>query len=164
MEVLVVVVHAVAAILLGSVILLQSGKGGGMGAGFGGTSAAATQIFGGRGATGFLGNTTVGLAAVFMITSLTLAYLSAAPQTKMDLNETDGVAPAQEDEVVESGAGAAAQPAVDVKPEEVKPTEAPSDVPAEGVVPAEPAENAPTQGAAPAEDAPSEVPAEGAAE
>lgn len=118
-----------------------------MGAGFGGATAAATQIFGGRGATGFLGNSTVILATIFMTTSLTLAYLSAAPQTKMDLTETDGVAPAQEDEVIESGAGGAAAP-TEAAPAEAAPAEA---APAE----AAPAEAAPTE-AAPAEEKPAE--------
>ncbi len=130
MEVLVIVIHAVAALLLAGVILLQSGKGGGMGAGFGGASSAATNIFGGRGATGFLGQATVGLAATFMFTSLTLAYMSAKPQTQMDLTETDGATQAQEDEIVEAGAAGAVAPAE--KPAEIVPVELPAtDIPVE---------------------------------
>jgi preprotein translocase subunit SecG len=145
MEVLVIVIHAVAALLLAGVILLQSGKGGGMGAGFGGASSAATNIFGGRGATGFLGQATVGLAATFMFTSLTLAYMSAKPQTQMDLTETDGATQAQEDEIVEAGAGAGVVAPAE-KPAEIVPVELPSipvepteviEEPAVEVVPAE---------------------------
>jgi preprotein translocase subunit SecG len=69
---LVTIVHVVVCIFLILVILLQAGKGGGMGAAFGG--AGAQTVFGGRGAQTFLGKVTSACAAIFMITSLTLAY------------------------------------------------------------------------------------------
>lgn len=71
----VTVIHVLACVFLVLVILLQAGKGGGMGAGFGG--AASQTVFGGRGAQGFLGKVTAGFAGVFMLTSLVLSYGSS---------------------------------------------------------------------------------------
>src|SRR5262249_52776414 len=50
-------------------------KGGGMGAAFGG---ATTQVFGGRGAGNILTRATAICAAIFMLTSVSLAYLSSS--------------------------------------------------------------------------------------
>ena len=55
---LVTVVHVIVCVFLILVILLQAGKGGGMGGAFGG--AGAQTVFGGRGATTFLGKLTAG--------------------------------------------------------------------------------------------------------
>jgi preprotein translocase subunit SecG len=56
-----------------ALVLLQRGKGADAGAGFG--SGASGTVFGARGATTALSRATAILAAVFMITSLSLAYL-----------------------------------------------------------------------------------------
>ena len=64
--------HVFVCVFLILVILLQAGKGGGMGGAFGG--AGAQTVFGGRGAQTFLGKVTSACAAIFMLTSLTLAY------------------------------------------------------------------------------------------
>ena len=69
----IIVLHILACIFLILVVLLQTGKGSEMGAAFGG----ATQtVFGSGGAIGFLGKLTTIIAVIFMITSLTLGYLS----------------------------------------------------------------------------------------
>lgn len=69
------IVHIfVCAVLIG-VVLLQQGKGGGIGAAFGGASA---QVFGGRGAGNILTRVTAICAGIFMITSVSLAYLSSS--------------------------------------------------------------------------------------
>ena len=69
---LVTSIHVIVCIVLILVILLQAGKGGGgIGAAFGGGS---QTVFGGRGGQTFLGKVTSVCAAVFMLTSLTLAY------------------------------------------------------------------------------------------
>jgi preprotein translocase subunit SecG len=57
------------------VVLLQQGKGGGLGAGMGGATA---QVFGGRGAGNFMTRLTAACAIIFMGTSMSLAYLSSA--------------------------------------------------------------------------------------
>ncbi len=69
------IVHVFVCMVLVGVVLLQQGKGGGMGAAFGG---ATTQVFGGRGAGNILTRATAICAAVFMLTSVSLAYLSSS--------------------------------------------------------------------------------------
>jgi preprotein translocase subunit SecG len=70
-----VVVHVIACIFLMLVVLVQPGKGGGLGAFTGG---GAQQVFGGRGAGNFLTRTTWATATIFFATSITLAYLSSS--------------------------------------------------------------------------------------
>jgi preprotein translocase subunit SecG len=69
------IVHIAVCAFLMLVVLLQQGKGGGMGAAFGGS---ATQVFGGRGAGNILTRATAICAAVFMLTSVSLAYVSSS--------------------------------------------------------------------------------------
>src|SRR5437773_3456861 len=74
MYVFLMFVHLVVCLGLIGVILLQSGKGGGLAGGaFGGT---AQTVFGGRGATDFLTRATMVLAACFFLSSVALAMLS----------------------------------------------------------------------------------------
>jgi preprotein translocase subunit SecG len=68
------VLHVFVCLFLILVVLLQQGKGGGLG-GLGG--AAATQVFGGRGAGNFMTRLTAICAVIFMLTSIGLAYLSS---------------------------------------------------------------------------------------
>ena len=105
MELVLSIIHVLACLLIIGVILIQSGKGGGLGAGFGGASSAAQQIFGGRGAGNFLTRFTVGLAVTFMATSLALAYLSSRPRSLLDLSEVSGAVSSDEDTIVEEGSG-----------------------------------------------------------
>jgi preprotein translocase subunit SecG len=83
------IVHVIVSFVLLAIVLLQSGKGQGIGAGLGGANAAAQKMFGGGNTQSALGKTTVVVAAIFMGTSLSLAYLSSQPQSAMDLNEGD---------------------------------------------------------------------------
>ncbi len=70
------IVHVFVCAVLMFVVLLQQGKGGGLGAAFGGGAAA--QVFGGRGAGNILTRATAVCAGVFMLTSVSLAYLSSS--------------------------------------------------------------------------------------
>jgi preprotein translocase subunit SecG len=70
-----VVIHVIACLFLMLVVLIQPGKSGGMGA-F--TGAAATQVFGGGGATNILTKITWVIAGVFFVTNTSLAYLSSS--------------------------------------------------------------------------------------
>ena len=70
------IVHVFVCLFLMLVVLLQQGKGGGMGAAFGG--GAAQQVFGGRGAGNLLTRATAVCAGIFMLTSVSLAYLSSS--------------------------------------------------------------------------------------
>jgi preprotein translocase subunit SecG len=69
------IIHVFVCLVLMFVVLLQQGKGGGMGSAFGGASA---QVFGGSGAGNILTRATAICAGIFMLTSVTLAYLSSA--------------------------------------------------------------------------------------
>jgi preprotein translocase subunit SecG len=75
MELVVMVLHVVAALVVIGLVLLQHGKGADMGAAFG--SGASGSLFGATGSANFLSRTTAVLAAVFFLTSLGLTYLSA---------------------------------------------------------------------------------------
>ena len=68
--------HVFVCMFLILVVLLQQGRGGGMGAMFGGS--AAQQVFGGRGAGNILTRATAICATIFMLTSVGLAYLSSS--------------------------------------------------------------------------------------
>ena len=72
MEVLVIVVHVIAAIGIIGLVLLQHGKGADMGAAFG--SGNSGSLFGATGGANFLSRTTAALAAVFFVCTLVLAY------------------------------------------------------------------------------------------
>ena len=62
------------------IVLLQTGKGADMGAAFGGGSS--QTLFGSTGASTFLSKATTVAAVVFMLTSLTLAYMAGGKVTK----------------------------------------------------------------------------------
>ena len=74
MEIMLTVLHIFVSVVLILSILLQSGKGGGMGAALGGAS---TQVFGGRGAGTFLSKFTTVAAIIFFCTSLTLSMVGS---------------------------------------------------------------------------------------
>jgi len=73
-------VHILVALAIIGLVLMQHGKGADMGAAFG--SGASGSLFGASGSANFLSRTTGILAAVFFVTSLTLAYVaSSKPKT-----------------------------------------------------------------------------------
>ncbi|MCP4443847.1 MAG: preprotein translocase subunit SecG [Myxococcales bacterium] len=76
MSFIVTIVHVGVSLFLMLTVLLQAGKGGGMGATFGGGSSQGS-VFGGSGAGNFLSKLTTASAAMFMLTSMTLAYLAS---------------------------------------------------------------------------------------
>ena len=76
MDTLITVIHVIVCIFLILVVLLQAGKGGGMGIAFGG--AGGSTVFGGSGAGNFLTRLTVISAFLFMATSMTLAYIASS--------------------------------------------------------------------------------------
>ena len=74
MSILLIIIHIVVSIALIMIVLLQTGKGADMGAAFGG--GASQTLFGSTGASTFLSKATTAAAIIFMLTSLTLAYMS----------------------------------------------------------------------------------------
>ena len=85
MAAVIIVVHIIVCIALILIVLLQTGKGAEMGAAFGGAS---QTVFGSSGPAGFLGKLTAGAAIVFMLTSLSLAYLSGHRSDKTIFEKT----------------------------------------------------------------------------
>lgn len=78
MEAIVLAAHLVIAIVLVGVIMLQRSEGGGLGigGGGGGGGAGGFGLFSARGQANALSRTTAIFAALFMITSMTLAILA----------------------------------------------------------------------------------------
>jgi len=72
MSVVLIFIHTVAAVLLIVVILMQSGRGGGLTEGF----APAESLFGAK-TNQFMVRATTTMALLFLVTSLSLAYLSS---------------------------------------------------------------------------------------
>jgi preprotein translocase subunit SecG len=118
-----VIFHVLIAAAIVGLVLLQRGRGADAGAGFG--AGASGTVFGARGSASFLSRTTAMLAALFIVTSLSLAYMdgrqpSAAPtsvidrvqQTTQPPAESDLPAvPAQSNESVELPSAPASEPA-----------------------------------------------------
>jgi preprotein translocase subunit SecG len=75
MQTILIVFHLFLAIGLIGLILIQHGKGADMGAAFG--SGASGTVFGAKGSASFLTRLTAGLATLFFITSMVMAYFAA---------------------------------------------------------------------------------------
>ena len=69
----IIVIHVIVCFALVSIVLLQHGKGAGIGAAFGGSS---QTVFGSTGAAPFLAKLTAVAAILFMLTSLGLSFMS----------------------------------------------------------------------------------------
>jgi len=90
-----IIIHVLICFLMIGAILLQSGKGAEIGASFGGSR---QTVFGSRGPANFLSKFTVVVAAIFMVTSLSLAIMARErtfSSTVIDLKkkETSQTAP-----------------------------------------------------------------------
>ncbi len=75
MEVVILVVHVIAALSIIGLVLLQHGKGADMGAAFG--SGSAGSVFGSSGSANFLSRTTAVIATIFFVTSIGLTIFSS---------------------------------------------------------------------------------------
>ena len=106
MVTLITIIHVFVCFFLILVVLLQAGKGGGMGIAFG--SSTSSQVFGGRGAGSFLEKLTAGTAVVFMITSITLAYFASQSDSSR-LQKLSAQKQKQEQKAAEKAADAKVQ-------------------------------------------------------
>jgi preprotein translocase subunit SecG len=88
------VLHVMVSLVLIVVVLLQHGKGADIGAAFGG--GASSTVFGSRGAGNFLTKLTTASALLFMVTSLSLAYLSNTTTGDLFEDQPAAAAPAPE--------------------------------------------------------------------
>ena len=102
MEVVILILHVVAAAAMIGLVLLQHGKGADMGAAFG--SGASGSLFGASGSANFLSRATAILAAVFFVTSLGLTYISSGTREQgvmatqpQSAPQKTGVPPAESD-------------------------------------------------------------------
>jgi preprotein translocase subunit SecG len=82
MQTILIVFHLFLAAGLIGLILIQHGKGADMGAAFG--SGASGTVFGAKGSASFLTRLTAGLATLFFITSMAMAYFAAQRDDKVD--------------------------------------------------------------------------------
>lgn len=84
-------------LILGAAILLQSGKGGGLAANFGGASSSADSVIGTRQAGNLLTKASWWCGGIFLTLALILSVMSArgsAPQSVLDKLATPAAAPA----------------------------------------------------------------------
>ena len=105
MTIFLTIVHVTVSLLLIAVVLLQSGKGAEMGASFG--SSGSQSVFGAGGGTTFLSKLTTSAAIIFMLTSLTLAYVSGQPSSSSMMSGKGKAAPAAQAPVAPATAPAA---------------------------------------------------------
>jgi preprotein translocase subunit SecG len=119
MFIILVVIHVIVCIALIMIVLLQTGKGSDIGAVFGG--AGSQTLFGATGASTFLSKATTVAAVVFMLTSLTLAYMAGKREATSVVANTPAV---------EAKAPEAPPPAAVPAPEEAKPETQPAEPPA----------------------------------
>jgi preprotein translocase subunit SecG len=92
MTIALTILHVLVSLFLIGVVLLQSGKGAEMGASFG--SSGSQSVFGAGGGTSFLSKLTTSAAVIFMLTSLTLAYVSGQPSSSSMMSGKGNAAPA----------------------------------------------------------------------
>ena len=117
MDTLLTIVHVIVCLFLVGIVLLQHGKGADIGASFGGSS---QSLFGTEGPLPLLNKITTASAIIFMLTSVTLAYISSQTGSSSVMSKVTDSQPAQVQE---------AQPPA--KDDSVK------DAPAESQAPAE---------------------------
>ncbi len=77
---LVIAIHLLVSIVMIVAVLLQVGKGASIGSTFG--SSSSQTIFGSAGPATLLAKVTYGCAAIFMITSIALTYMSSQAKTR----------------------------------------------------------------------------------
>jgi preprotein translocase subunit SecG len=86
MQLVILIIHVLAAAGLVGLILIQQGKGADMGAAFG--SGASGTVFGSQGAGSFITRSTAVLATTFFVTSLALAYFSGQVVSTRSVTES----------------------------------------------------------------------------
>jgi preprotein translocase subunit SecG len=114
MLVFLVTVHIIVSISLIIIVLLQAGKGAEMGATFG--TGGSQSLFGVGGGATFLGKLTTAAAIIFMLTSLTLAYLSSKPSSTSIMPETVKPATLPKESIPQQGKPAGTVPATPQQP------------------------------------------------
>ena len=117
MTIALTMLHIVVSLFMIGVVLLQSGKGAEMGASFG--SSGSQSVFGAGGGSTFLSKMTTGAAVIFMLTSLTLAYVSGQPSSSSIMSSKSRPAaavPAQQAPAAPAQGAPAAMPTAPAAP------------------------------------------------
>ena len=87
------IIHILVCVFLVSIVLLQHGKGADIGATFGGGG---QSLFGTEGPVPMLNKITTAAAVIFMVTSISLAYISAHRTTSSVMGEYSVPAPVEQ--------------------------------------------------------------------
>ena len=98
MDTLLTIVHVVVCLFLVGIVLLQHGKGADIGATFGGSS---QSLFGTEGPLPLLNKITTAVAVIFMLTSVTLAYISSQTSSSSVMSGVSVSQPAAQVEVAQ---------------------------------------------------------------
>ena len=98
MDTLLTIVHVCVCFFLVGIVLLQHGKGADIGATFGGSS---QSLFGTEGPLPQLNKNTTAVAIIFMLTSVTLAYISSETSTSSVMSGVGVSQPAAKVEVAQ---------------------------------------------------------------
>jgi preprotein translocase subunit SecG len=93
METLLIIIHVAVCLFLIGIVLLQHGKGADIGATFGGSS---QSLFGTEGPLPLLNKITTLAAIIFMVTSVSLAYISAKSGSGSVMSEVVNERPVNE--------------------------------------------------------------------
>jgi preprotein translocase subunit SecG len=93
MDTLLIIIHVAVCLFLIGIVLLQHGKGADIGATFGGSS---QSLFGTEGPLPLLNKITTLAAIIFMVTSVSLAYISAKSGSGSVMSEMANEQPANE--------------------------------------------------------------------
>ena len=91
METILIIIHVAVCIFLVAIVLLQHGKGADVGATFGGGGG--ESLFGSEGPVPLMNKITTAAAVIFMVTSISLAYLSANRSTGSVMSDFSPTAP-----------------------------------------------------------------------
>lgn len=108
---LVLIIHIIVSLVMIGAVLLQAGKGASIGSTFGGASSSSQTIFGSAGPATLLAKVTYACAAIFMITSLTLTYMSTKQRTTSIMQDVPALAPVAPPSAPSTTPGEAPQPA-----------------------------------------------------
>jgi len=140
MTTVLIISYTIVCLFLVLTVLLQSGKGGGMGA-IGGGGGGSGSVFGGRGASTFMSKLTAVMAGLFMIISVCLTLVDVSPvQAAADATQGDETEqPAEGDQAPADDATEASDNATDTAGEGTKADsdKVKSDAPAKAPAPAE---------------------------
>lgn len=98
MDTLLTIVHVVVCFFLVGIVLLQHGKGADIGATFGGSS---QSLFGTEGPLPLLNKITTAVAIIFMLTSVTLAYISSQSSSSSVMSDVSVSRPVTTSEVAQ---------------------------------------------------------------